>query len=286
MEAIRQGSGQYLGRRLRLEYTNERELAERTDDNAETFVDSLPSAIQAYGIPNGGALIVVAVPAGDLAGRKVRLDTTHSLTASVRAIVGDSAAGAIVASLDTLRTWHAVQGMPKDVWLSAWFVVPVPVGNWQISVVLGDTAHRVGAGTRFTGVPVARFDGRTLTLGDPILGREGSGLTWQRNGAAIPLNPTSVWRMDEPAILNYEVDGLVPGRSYRTSLELWDASGKPKQPRNRIAFVGAATSGHDVVQREISLQALSPGSYRLVVIVTDEATGQSVIRERRLNVRK
>src|ERR1019366_8875299 len=50
----------------REDFLRERETAESSDNNAETFRTTLGAVVQAYGIPNGGTLVVVAIPADRL----------------------------------------------------------------------------------------------------------------------------------------------------------------------------------------------------------------------------
>jgi hypothetical protein len=260
-------------------------VAETTEGNGNGYRHALDAIIEAYGIPNGGTLVVIAVPVENLVPPRKHLEDLRQFVADVRVIAGDSAAGTIVTSLDTTRRWRSNQPVKKGAYLSAWFTVPVPVGSWQVSVLVSDSANAAGSGTRFNAVPVPAFDGRTLAISDPILGREAAGLAWQHNGVAIPLNPTNAWRKDEAAILSYELDGLVTGRDYETRIELWDAKGDRQTPRNAIAFSGKATTPHAAARQELSLRELPAGDYRLVVTVKDAVTGKTVTRERSLAVR-
>jgi hypothetical protein len=270
---------------LRLDYSRMRDLAEHTEGNPEAFRDSLHAVLQVYGIPGGGVLVVTAFPATKLLSRENQTNSTW-FTGKTRVIVGDSLQGKIVGTLDTTRTWHSSAPLSAGVFLNAWYRLPAPVGTWSVAVVVGDTARRVGTGLRFRDVPVVPLHSTELTLGDPILGRAGSGLTWTWEGTAVPLNPANAWRKDESGILTYLVDGMVPGRSYETQLELWDAKGNPERPKNTIAFTTKPAGTRDLVQRELSFQELSPGDYRLVLRVKDMTTGRIVTRERRLAIRR
>jgi hypothetical protein len=152
--------------------------------------------------------------------------------------------------------------------------------------VVGDTNHTAGTGHRFRSVPIAAFTGKSLELSDPILGREGAGLSWQHGGESIPLNPTNAWRSNESVILSYELDGMTVGHNYETRYELWKADGRPTKPNLVITGNAAATSTRATTRRELAVKQLSDGDYRLVVRVKDATTGAEVVRERRIAVRK
>ncbi len=267
-------------------YTAMRETAESTDGNPESYHSSVDGIIQAYGIPNGGTLIVVAIPVAKLLDHRGERDTASTTAVRIRVVVGDSASDRIVAAFDTVRSWNTPSGVSKSAFVTAHFTVPVPVGEWDVSVVLGDTAHRAGSGVRFPRVPVPAFTGKSLALSDPIIGRAGSGLSWQHNGESFPLNPTNAWRRDEPALLSYEVDGQVTGRSYETRYELWKTTGKPKAPTSVITSKSVARAMRETVHRELSLKELAEGTYRLVIRVKDVVSGQESARERMVPVRK
>lgn len=274
-----------LLRMLEEDYSHQRMIAEHSDGNAEAFSTDLGAVTQAYGIPNGGALVVFAIPADKLAPDDAARQAMRDFSARIRVIIGDSASGRIVATLDTLRTWTASAPLGRYAWLSAYVSMPVVPGNWDVAVVVGDSAHSAGTGERFRAVPVVRFDGTRLRLSDPILGRTESGLVWHHNGESIPLNPTNAWRVPEPVILTYEIDGLVPGRAYESRFELWKTTGHPIAPGITIMFSQPAVDVRETMQRELSLRGLAIGDYRLVVRVRDTVTHVEVTRDRIIALR-
>lgn len=259
------------------DYTRMRAEAERTDGNPETFKNDLRATIQAYGIPDVGTLVVFAVPAKGI---------SPSLSARLRVIVGDSARGEFAGVLDTVRTWTLARTPKDSAQLTGFGLVPTPPGTWSVSVVLSDLARIAGTGQRIAAVPVAAFDNKSLQISDAILGSPQSGLSWSHDGERIPLNPRNAWRPDEPAILTYEIDGMVTGRAYETHIEVWEAGGNPKSFRTSVGFTNAASSTRMSLQRELSLRELQPGDYRVVIRVRDSVTGKEVTRDRRLAVRR
>jgi hypothetical protein len=141
-----------------------------------------------------------------------------------------------------------------------------------------------GTGVRFTGVPVIPAGAAALTLSDLLVGRPGSGLSWEHAGEEVPLNPANAWTPAQLGTLRYSREGAVPGRRYTTRIELW-ATGKGRQPASVVAFEETATQAVEEVQRELAFRNLAPGTYRLVVRVTDQVTHQTVARERVLPIR-
>lgn len=230
-------------------------------------------------------LLVVAIPLDRLQ-RAGSTSTANRLAANIRVIIGNPATGEIVTALDTTRSWRGPVNAAPGSLVSSYLLVPAPVGAWSVSAVISDEHKEFGTGVRFNAVPVAEKGSGRVTIGDPVLGRSGGGLNWQHNGELIPLNPTNAWRRDEPALLSYEVDALVPGRQYETRYELWKTTGKPKSPSNVITSKGAAGAVTETVPRELSLKELDPGTYRLVIRVKDSVSGVESVRERMLPVRK
>ena len=272
--------------RIRMNWTEARIRAEARDGNPESFTHSLDAVVEAYGIPQGGTLVVIAVPVRGLIRGDGAREVARDFATRIRVVVGDTTKGQVLSSLDTLRHWRSGETVGKDAYLNAYFVVPAPIGTWSVSVVVGDTTHAAGTGRRFRAVPIVAFDGKALELSDPILGREGSGLSWRHGTESVPLNPTNAWRTDESVILSYETDGMTPGHEYQTRYELWKTSGNPKSPSLVISGTAVASAARASTRRELALKELSAGDYRLVVRVRDTTNGREVTRERRIAVRK
>jgi len=272
------------------EFIRERQTAEHSDNNVRVFADSLGAIVQAYGIPNGGMLIVVAVPASHLVPDDSARVRTRLFQAAFRLVVGDSATGSMTYANDTTRTWRVSAPIGHDAWLTGLFEIPAPVGRWTSSVVASDAANRIGTGVKFGNIIVPVFSGTRLQLSDPILGRENGNLSWNHDGDAIPLNPTNAWRRDEPVIMTFEADGLVPGRRYDERLELWKIDpkhpdAKASSPALRIQHSETPSRIRQLIQWELSVRQLMPGDYRLVITMRDSVTGAESVQSRRLAVR-
>lgn len=275
--------GRNLAERIRQEFTADREVAERTEGNPELYRKGMTGIFQAYGIAGGGVLVTMALPVEGLRSGKGIAD--GAAFATWRAVVGDAATGRIVATLDTVRRWGVDPSVKNGSYLSAYAVLPTPPGDYVVTMVAGDSAKRVGTGGRLVNVPVIPRDGATLRLSDPILGRLGSGVTWQHAGDAVSLNPTNAWSRDDEAPLYYEIDGLVVGRSYAIEVEIWEGGAKAKAPEARVAFSLVATAVTHRGEQLVSFKQLKPGDYRLVLRVRDAVSGASAERSRSVAVR-
>ena len=269
------------GNAIHRDFTRMRTEAEHTDGNAETFSNDLHAIVQAYGIPDAGVLVVFALPARDLLPDARQRAMATAFAARLRVVAGDSTRGEFAAVLDTTRTWTLPAPPTEQSELTGFVLVPARVGTWSVAVVLSDLARRAGSGERVAGIPVPSFDGKSLALSDLILGSPDGGLAWTHDGERIPLNPRNAWRPDELAVITYQLDGLVPGRTYETRIEVW----KGDALKNAIVSSAPAATVRMNVRKELSLRELAPGDYRVVLRIRDPGTGAVVSRERRLAVR-
>jgi hypothetical protein len=263
------------------DFTRMRTEAEHTDGNPETFTNDLHAIVQAYGIPDEGLLVVFAIPARDLVPDAKQRTVTTTFGARLRIVAGDSARGEFAAALDTTRNWTFAAPPEDKTYLTGYVVVPAGTGTWSVAVILSDLARRGGSGERIRDVPVVAFDGSTLRLGDPILGSNESGLAWNHDGNHVPLNPRNAWRPDELAVLSYQVDGLIRGRTYETRIEIWQGASL----KHSLVAATVAASEAMTAQKELSLRELAMGDYRIVLRIRDTVTGAEVSRERKLAVR-
>ena len=256
-----------------------------SDSDPLRFQKDLGILVQAYGIPGRGVLAVIAIPLDRLAPKQADRDTLNSYAAHVRVMVGDSATGQVVGSLDTVRTWSVSRKPGTGVWLSAWFEVTAPPGNWDVAVLANDTTSTLGGGRRIDDVPVANFDGQTLRMSDLILGRESSGLRWRQSGQPVPLNPTGAWRRNEDATLSYEVDGMVAGREYETRLEVWQAKAPERGVKTVLMFRDVASGGTQLIRRDLSLSEIGAGEFRLLVKIRDTTSRAEATQSRTLVIK-
>ena len=195
-----------------------------------------------------------------------RLTLWNAATAESRVV--DTTRNFVTA--DTMRLGHSLNGV---------FELPVPAGSWQIGMTARQDAGSSGGMILARGV---RIDvGDVLSLGDVLVGRDGSRPMYNAGGQPFPLNPGNVWVSDGTLELDYEVRGLTAGAEYRTALEV--APLDPARKRSvRIESGDRASGSITSVRKSLALQKLDPGNYRLRVTVT--ANGRSAVRERGVTV--
>lgn len=171
---------------------------------------------------------------------------------------------------------------------------------------LGQAAGRVGvrsgtdeeAGQVYGGpVDVPRLGGRGLTISSVALALPKDGGHWHRGAVALDLIPPAAVESGRAFALYYEVYGLAPGAKYRTELSILPVDGRGALARVagifrsgksgiQVSFTGEATpdSAGTVAELRRIQAGLEPGRYRLRVVVTDLATGETATRERRMEV--
>jgi hypothetical protein len=77
---------------------------------------------------------------------------------------------------------------------------------------------------------------------------------------------------------------MVPGRRYRTTIELSNPFGVAEGDQVRISFEDKAGAPIQRVRRSLDLKTLKGGQYRLVLTLEDVDGGRKVSRERTVNV--
>ncbi|MES2303928.1 MAG: hypothetical protein V4558_00375 [Gemmatimonadota bacterium] len=173
-------------------------------------------------------------------------------------------------SPDTLRAGSSLNGV---------FETPLPPGSWQVGVTARQDADSSGGMVLARGVRVDA--GGTLSLGDVLVGREGSRPGYALGGQPFPLNPGNAWATEASVELGFEVRGLAAGADYRTVLEVTPLD-PAKKHSVRIETGDRASGAVTTVRKSLALQRLDPGNYRLTVTVT--ADGKSAQRERGITV--
>ncbi len=204
---------------------------------------------------------------------------------ALRLLVTDSATGALVAALDTVRVFHSPQRLAPGAFLTEQLVMRVPAGRYHWAFVIEE--ERASAGDAMTrqvlDVPAMESG---FAVSDVVLGREGSGLVWRRGAGDVPLNPLMRFPRDGEATLFYELYGLPQGASVATRVRVTSA-GSRSLLRRLFGGGGGAdlaystvtdAAGRSTVRQRIGLKGLSPGRYTLHVELTDEASGTRIVR--------
>lgn len=199
--------------------------------------------------------------------------------------------GSTVAVLDTTRRFAARSPVPPREHLLGRQSLRVPPGRYTIRLAI-ETDLSGMISTRDT-LRVASPLGPALGLSDLALGARSIGLAWRtEKGDTAWINPLRSFRRTEPLQLYFEVSGLAPGAPYRIQLAVSKPKGGSIFSRIfggggaaiKLAFDGTqAAAGVTAIRRELSLEKLKPGTYRMDVTVTGP-NGTKTTRQRTFTV--
>src|SRR5690606_21691851 len=104
-------------------------------------------------------------------------------------------------------------------WLSGLVELPAPAGAYDVRVAVEEAGGKAGSTALLRGVALGAPRG-TLALSDLVLGRTTGGLRWDNLGDPVMLNALNAYMPGDEAPVYYEASGLVPGRSYQTTLSV------------------------------------------------------------------
>jgi len=223
--------------------------------------------------------VVFAIPGSSL----YALPSTGTVVYPIRMrIAVRNAAGAVVTSLDTLRTFAAGAPIPETGNLLGRLPIHVAPGNYTVRVAL-ETESR-GLVTKPQQVHVAALATPAIELSDIALGARTIPLPWRTGPADTAwINPLHRFRGSEPMQTFFEVGGLATGVAYRVQYAVL----KPgrSDPIFQVGFNSVAAGAPDRVHREIDIGRLGGGDYILQVTVSTP-TGGKIARQRRFTVVK
>lgn len=238
--------------------------------------------------------VVFAIPGERLSAAPAEAAGGLRYPLQFRLLVADST-GHVVAQHDTLRVFAARQPVRHPDYLTGRIALPVPPGHYVYRLLV--TTLDGGAGDLVTGeARVDALDPRRFSVSDVVVGREGSGLVWHTPaGDTVRLNPLQRFPQGSGVNLYYEVYGLDRGAAYHTVVRLQREGGRSLfgaigrlfgGGRSPVLLEFDAPSDGPVtrVQRGIELRDVAKGSYRLVVTISDPATGTSVTRTERFQI--
>ena len=238
--------------------------------------------------------VVFAIPGERLSAAPAEAAGGLRYPLQFRVIVADST-GHVVAQHDTLRVFAARQPLRHPDYLTGRIALPVPPGQYVYRLLVATPDG--GAGDLVNGI--ARIDTLApdrFAVSDVVVGREGSGLVWYTPaGDTVRLNPLQRFPQGSGVNLYYEIYGLARGAGYHTVVRLEREGGRSLFSAIGRLFGGgrspvllefdAPSEGRVTrVQRGIELRDVAKGTYRLVVTISDPATGANVTRTERFQV--
>ena len=257
-----------------------------TDAFPLRYPHALEGLIQAYGA--GGAdpgtsrlLVVYALPDLREVPYRTLPDSSVVYALRVRVQAADSF-GHLALNTDSVRLIHAHRPLQKGQTLTGFAVLTVPPGDYRAKVMVADSADSIGGGWALSDLPAPALDGTTLTLSDPVLGREGSGLAWSREDGVIPLNPLNTFPKGSNATLSYELGGLTPGQPLTTRLTVRKFGEDSTHNLISLSFTDVAAASRTLMTKGLGLATLGNGRYLLTLAITQGTT--TVERTRRVVV--
>lgn len=238
--------------------------------------------------------VVFAIPGERLSGAPAEAAGGLRYALQFRVIVADST-GHVVAQHDTLRVFAARQPVRHPDYLTGRLALPVPPGQYVYRLLVatpdGGAGDLVNGSARIDTLAPDRF-----AVSDVVVGREGSGLVWYTPaGDTVRLNPLQRFPQGSGVNLYYEIYGLARGAGYHTVVRLEREGGRSLFSAIGRLFGGgrspvllefdAPSDGRVTrVQRGIELRDVAKGTYRLVVTISDPASGAHVTRTERFQV--
>jgi len=201
----------------------------------------------------------------------------------VRAAVRD-ASGAVVATVDTMRTFRSNGILRPDELILGRVPVTLPPGDYTVQMALN--ADERGTILPSQRVTVAAMSGNRLALSDLVLGTRRTPLTVPTSlGDTAWVNPTRRFARGTPMQLYLEVAGLEAETRYEVELAFVRPGGAPARDRTalKLSFTGVHPGGIAGIAREVNLSRLAPGSYRLDVAVRT-ADGSRAVRQREFTI--
>ncbi len=241
-----------------------------SDAFPRTFDAPLDPITQIYGLDRASGGSPRLVVAFALPGEKLSYTTPPEAggraiyPVRVRVLSIDQVTGARY-ELDSLRQFAAAAPLKEGQYLTGVAEMKVPAGRYTTTLVLTQDGGK-GALARLAAVEAPTNQG--LRVSDVVLGREGSGVTWNSGSTRVPMNPLNVYPKGATAEFYYQLSGLTSGQTYATTLEFIPAADKDAKPKLSLRFSATADTERAEVARSIGLENLEPGSYRLRVTVT------------------
>jgi|CXWL01.1.fsa_nt_gi GWxTD domain-containing protein len=248
-----------------------------TDAFARTFDAPLDPIAQVYGLDRAAGGSPRLVVAFALPGEKLSYSTPPEAggravyPVRVRLLSIDQVTGARF-ELDSLRQFATATPLKEGQYLTGVAEMKVPAGRYTTTLVLTQDGGK-GALARLAAVEAPANQG--LRISDVVLGREGSGVTWNSGTTRVAMNPLNAYSKGMTAELYYQLSGLKSGQSYVTKLEFVPAADKEGKAKLSLSFPATADADRAEVVRSIGLENLEPGSYRLRVTVTGAGASSS-----------
>ncbi|MEP6745572.1 MAG: hypothetical protein ABJB33_08760, partial [Gemmatimonadota bacterium] len=192
--------------------------------------------------------------------------------------------GRVTVDVDSVLRLQTPRPLAAGEFLNIVLHYPVTPGDQRVRVIVADSLGETGAVRVLSGVPVVALTAASLAMSDLIVGREGSGVEWQRpDGRKVILQPLNAWLPSETLTLAFDLGGLTPGQRYKVRIGIADlGADSTRPPRAAVEFENQASGARELITQSLNLRTLRPGRYLLTATII---SGDSTIRrERRITV--
>ncbi len=252
--------------------------------------DVIDATVQvlAVGSDVGGPELQVAfaVPGRGLAPRELPQGFAYPVRIRASALSLD---GTTVGLADTTRSFLTTAPLSEDQALLGRLPIHVPPGILTVRV-----AVQTDAGGLITDRDTVRVPsplGPDPGLSDLAVGTRSINLHWTTPGGDTAwVSPLARFHRSEPLQLYFEVTGLAPGQPYELELTVRRTGGGSIFRRIFGGGTAVKLQSHQVhpggierIERELSLERVSPGNYDMQVRVRTD-NGREVTRRRRIEV--
>lgn len=266
-------SGQMSSQRVKHAYdvgVEQIAKAATTDDFVRPFTRPMHPLVQMYGLRRGGGDSRIVVPfaiRGDeldvmparAPGGQVSYEVRFEITAERRTDARRFA-------LDTTRHFVTDHALRAGEFLIGTVELAVDPGIYAAAAVISQPSGR-GAIARLNEMR-APVDQPGMVVSDLVLGRDGSGLQWNSGTTSVALNPLGTFPRGGMAAVYFQLAGLDAGENYHLAFSFFGAGDdSTKAPRLAIAFDQPAAQATSEISRNLDLQRLEPGRYRVVLTV-------------------
>jgi hypothetical protein len=191
-----------------------------------------------------------------------------------------------------METWRTTSidrrlAMPSttedDSWITGFVVIPSDPDVTAWSLVVEQDSTRRGRAWRDDMLPVPEGP---LEISDLILGATSQGQTWTTTGGtAVVLGPLGAFDRHEPLALYWQVRSRVARAQATIGVALYRVSARGERAELTVEFATRLGAGLTELQREVGIERLDGGEYRLEVTVRDPASGAAASRSVRLLVK-
>ncbi len=272
------------------------EIGTTTDGFPLRYRASLDGSVGTYvvGDPRGDGwqlLLVYAVPGAALVPEASSSGVTYRLGTRilVRTLEDE-----IVTYIDSTSVLTAGRAFDEDQHVTGFVAVPVPAGDFTVRTTLDQGRRAAGQMLEDT-VHIPDPVTEPIAVSDLIIGREDSELRWVTGGDTVNLTPSARFAPTVRLQVYYEIHGLDRGASYRSRLEVRKEGGGSilgffkrlfggGGPPIALNFEGLASGPTSRILQSVDIGDLTPGRYRLRVIVLDPEGGGEFERESVLDV--